>query len=286
MEFIITTDMTTALPQSIDFNFEEQKAWLTERLEHYNGLVVTADTIKEGKEDRAKLNALKQAIEARRKEIKRDWLKPYNEFEAKVKELTALIDQPIATIDAQLKTYDEQRREEKRQQIAAAYDTIVPESIRDIIPLQTIWNPRWENATMQMKKVEEELEGRVRRTFADLLALDAVEEEYKAAVREVYIRTLDLGKALAHKTALQEAAEAFRQREAARTAVERQEPAKTANVQPAEETRQEAPKEAAGAALEEEETVYVLRLELQVTRKQAAQLKTFLNNYNINHRKI
>ena len=50
MEFIMSTDLTTALPKEIGFNFEELKAELAEKLDYYNNLVVTEDTIKEGNE--------------------------------------------------------------------------------------------------------------------------------------------------------------------------------------------------------------------------------------------
>ena len=103
MEFIVNTDLTTALPATIDFNFDAQKAWLEERLSYYNTLVVTEDAIKDAKADRAKLKKLREAMDTRRKEIKKEWMAPYSAFEAKVKELTSLIDQPIGAIDTQLK---------------------------------------------------------------------------------------------------------------------------------------------------------------------------------------
>ena len=69
MEFVMSTDLNTALPKEIGFNFEELKAELSERLEYYNGLVVTETTIKEGKAERAKLSKLREAVEAKRKEV-------------------------------------------------------------------------------------------------------------------------------------------------------------------------------------------------------------------------
>ena len=53
------------LPQSIA-NLEQLKAELEPRLEKYNSLVVTEDSIKAAKEDKAALNKLKKAIEEQR----------------------------------------------------------------------------------------------------------------------------------------------------------------------------------------------------------------------------
>lgn len=270
MELNVTTDLATALPAEITFNFEELKAELEERLEYYNRLIITEDTIKEGKADRAKLNKLLTAIDTRRKEIKKACMAPYNAFEAKIKELTALINAPIAAIDGQLATYEERRVEEKRQQVAEAYATIVPEEIRDIIPMEMIFNPRWLNATTTMKAVEADLQERVKRTNADMMALNVVEPEYALAVREVYIRTLDIETAMLHREAIREADEAFKQ-------------AQQVNNPPQEPVAPVKPQE---PQTETTETIYRLRLEMQLTMAQADALKRFLEDNHINYTKI
>ena len=50
------------LPEQILFNYEELKAELTEKVQHYETLVYTDDQIKEAKADRATLNKLKKAL--------------------------------------------------------------------------------------------------------------------------------------------------------------------------------------------------------------------------------
>lgn len=113
MELIIRNDYEQAMPLVTITNFDELYTELSEQLERYNNLLITEDTIRDGKADRAKLNKLREALETRRKEIKKQCAEPYNAFEKKVKELTALIDKPIAAIDAQLAAYEDQRKEEK-----------------------------------------------------------------------------------------------------------------------------------------------------------------------------
>lgn len=276
MEFKVTTDLTTAIPQEIAFNFDEMKAWLSDRLEHYNNLVITEDTIKEGKEDRATLNKLRTAIDTRRKEIKKAWNAPYNAFEARIKELTAMIDKPIAVIDNQLDEYELMRIAEKDIAARNLYDETVPEELKDIIPYHRIADRKWLNATTTLKKIAEELTAIVKRTEADMLVLDTVEPEYAAAVRETYIRTLDIQTAMQQKKAIQAAAEAFKEREARQATPQAESPA-----QPACEPEIERP-----APQPEQETIYTLRLEMRLTKSQANALKVFLNNNNIEHTKI
>lgn len=278
MELRMTTDLDYALPAEIGFNFEELKEELAYRLEYYEGLVVTEDTIKESKDDRAKLNKLKGAIEDRRKAIKKQWNAPYVEFEGKVKELVALIDRPIAAIDGQLASFEEKRKDEKRQEIEEAYANIVSDTIKDIMPLDRIFDKKWLNSTMSMTKVEDEIIVWSKRVNADLLALDTIEEEYKAAVREVYVRTLDIESAMAHRKSLKAAAEAFRAAEEARQA-EQEAPAQEA-VQPVIAHAEPEPE------AQEIERMYRLRLELHLTMKQANALKKFLAENNIDYEKI
>lgn len=90
---------------------------MTQRLEKYQNLTFTADTVKEAKETKAGLNKFKEAIESRRKEIKKLCLKPYDEFENKVKELTKLIDEPINTINSQIQTFEERRIAQKLRKL-------------------------------------------------------------------------------------------------------------------------------------------------------------------------
>ena len=281
LELRMETDLQKALPAEIGFNFEELKTELAERLEHYNGLIVTEDGIKEAKDDRAKLNKLRTAIDTRRKDIKKEYMKPYTEFEGKIKELTLLIDQPIKAIDAQLNSYEERRKEAKMEKIREAYESTITEAVKDIIPLERIADQKWLNSTTSMKKVEEDLTSWEKRVNADLLALDTVEEEFRAAVREKYISTLDITMALAHRNQLKAAQEAFRAREEERKAREAERSAM--EEKKATEAKHEPQKAPEPAMTAPEEKRYTLRLEFSVTKEQAVALRNFIDHHNIEY---
>ena len=281
MEFVMSTDLNTALPKVIGFNFDELKAELTARLDYYNSLVVTEDTIKEGKAERAKLSKLREAVEAKRKEVKRDYMAPYTDFESKVKELVAIIDAPIAAIDGQLKAFDDLRREEKRAEIQKTYAALVPAEMQTILPLERIFDPKWLNATVKIKAVEAELAAIVQQTEDDLQVLDMVEPEFAAAVRARYMETLSIGTALRYKQTLIAAAEAAKRRAEAMAA-----PAAAPVQEPA--PAQEVPAVHVVEPAQEEEPVklYRLRLEFRLTQDQANALKHFLEINNIDYMKI
>ena len=281
MEFVMSTDLNTALPKVIGFNFEELKAELTARLDYYNSLVVTEDTIKEGKVERAKLSKLREAVEAKRKEVKREYMVPYTDFENKVKELVAIIDAPIAAIDGQLKAFDDLRREDKRAEIRKAYETIVPAEIQAIVPLERIFDPKWLNATVKTKAVEAELTTMAQQTEDDLQVLDTVEPEFAAAVRARYMETLNIGAALRYKQTLVAAAEAAKRRAEAMAA-----PAAAPAQEP--ESVQEEPDAHVVEPVQDEEPVklYRLRLEIHLTQYQGNALKRFLEENGIAYMKI
>lgn len=289
LEMKMTTDLQTALPAEIVFNFEELEAELTERLHYYNTLVVTEDTIKEAKDDLAKLRKLLEAIESRRKEVKQKCMVPYNAFDAKVKKLTALIDKPIDTINRQVKTFDEQEKQKKYEKITAKYDELVPDDIKEIIPLQRILDQSWLNKTTSMKKITEAIETRVSRTNVDLALIEGANPKYMAAVRSKYIETLDVVTAMNYQDELVAAEERFRQQEEARAQREAQRAA-WASQTPQEEKKPtvavQEPHSEPAPQCSQNEKLYSLRLEFHLTMDQANALKRFLADSEIKYTKI
>lgn len=284
MEFVMGNSLE-ALPKTIDFNFEELKTQLASSLELYTGLVVTEDGIKSAKEDRAKLNKLREALETKRKEVKKECMAPYTDFEGKVKELVALIDQPISAIDGQLKAYEEQRRAAKRADILAIYEETVGE-LRSLLPFEKLWQDGWYNTGVSMKKIREAIVAAEAKAASDLEVLATVESEFAEAVKIKYLEHLDLNEALLERARLQERAKRLREYEEQR--------AKAAANLP-EEQRMEAasrgaeqaaniPEPAAGA--EQAETVYRLCFECMVTAAQAKELSDWLKARNISFRRV
>ena len=286
LEFVMQTDLSTALPAVLEFNYDTLKSALADRMDLYRGLVVTEDGIKAAKQDRADLNKLREAIDAKRKEVKKACLAPYNNFEARVKELTALVDAPIAAIDKQLQQYEEQRRATKRADVQAIYEETVGE-LRSLLPFDKLWRDEWHNTSWSMKKIREAIVAAEGKAASDLEVLSTVESEFIEAVKLKYLEGLDLNAALAERARLQERAAKLRQyEEQQRQAQENT----TANLQEEERTKASArgAEQAATATQSEgtEENIYLLRFECQLTRAQAAALADFLKANRISYRRI
>lgn len=216
MEFkLINPASENGFIQAIEFNFDELKTELSTRLEKYNNLTYTEETIKQAKDDRAGLNKFKEAIETRRKEIKNLCLKPYNDFEAKVKELTGLIDQPILAIDSQIKNFDNQRIEAKRVDITDFFNSAIGD-LKEILPLKKIFNPKWLNATYKMTNIQKEIVETIGKVNGNLSVIGDLKLNPNLAlqVKDKYLQTLDFGLAMAEKTRLENLQNAINKREA------------------------------------------------------------------------
>lgn len=205
MEFKIITDLSV-LPQVIETNGEELKAWLSEKLTQYNEIVVTPETLKAAKDDKAKLTKLRAALEERRKEVKRQCMAPYEDFERKYKELLALIDEPIGKIDTQIKALDEQEQQEKYNRVKDYFGCCMSSSL-DVpidVNFDRILNPKWKNKTIKADTLEKEIWDTLCRIKADVEELNSyyTGSPHYTAIMNTYVQGYDKACALAYAAAL------------------------------------------------------------------------------------
>lgn len=181
-------------PEVIQFNYEELKAEITSKVEMYKNLVYTgSDQIKDAKADRAALNKLIKAMSDERIRIKKDCLKPYEEFERKIKELTDIVNEPVQLIDKQIKEYEQTLKEEKRKEIEALFETI---GFQAFVKLEMIWDEKWLNASVSMKSIEEKMRDRMYQISTDIMTLNRL-SEYAFEAVAVYKETLDMNRSIA-----------------------------------------------------------------------------------------
>ena len=105
---------------SID-NFQELKTALTAVLARYEGMVYTEDRLADAKADKKELSRLHRDIDDRRKEIKKAYLAPYQDFEAQIKELLAMVDAPLEEIKSFVSEMEVREKESKRREIEAYF---------------------------------------------------------------------------------------------------------------------------------------------------------------------
>ena len=175
----------------IQFNYEDIKKWVTEKAKEYKSVVYTQETITTAKSDRATLNKVAKAINNEKIRIKKEVLKPFEDFENKCKELQSIITDASNSIDTQVKSFEEKEQNEKKEQIKAVFDAYVGD-YKELINFDTIFNPRWLNKTYTMKKIEDEINHLIVKTNDDLKVIDSqiTNESINQAVKNYYFKNI------------------------------------------------------------------------------------------------
>lgn len=270
----------------VEWNYAELKQWVSDGLEAYRGRVYTEDTVTEAKRDRATLNKLAQAIEDRRREIKAVYLAPYDQFEKQAKELVEMVKNQSREIDAQIKTYDRQRREEKLARIKIELYAPMIGDLAEAIPYEKLHDPKWLNVTVSMTAVSEALAAKIesiRSGFAALHKLD-VPPDVLHQIHTEFAKDFDLAAAIAAKDRILEEKKhmlEFSRHLEAQSAASSEETSSDMEQPPAVEKAAEVRKTPT-----DDEPVMQLDFRAWVTRSQMLALREFLNTNNIKYGKV
>jgi len=192
MELKIISPGENGFLKEIQWNQEEVKAWVAARVQDYKNIAYTEDQVKDMKKDRADLNKLRTAFESERKRLKKVCMEPYNLFEQQVKEVVALIDEPIQLIDSQLYELEERRKQQKKKDIEALFDTI---GFQTFVTLDNIFDQKWLNASVSLGKIDEQMKSIMYKIGTDVATIGNL-PEFSFEAMEVYKKTLDLNKAI------------------------------------------------------------------------------------------
>lgn len=183
---------TPTIPDVIEFNFDELKGEITEKVAAYVDLVYTEDEIKDAKKDIAMLRKFTKALSDERIRVKKEMLTPYEKFEGRINELSGIVEKAIVKIDLQIKDYEDRKRQEKLKTITEYFASIEKPFE---IPLEKIMNKKWLNASVSLKNIYSELDATLENIKKDLATLSNLPEFAFEAV-ETYKSTLDLNFAL------------------------------------------------------------------------------------------
>ena len=185
-------------PGSIEMNFDALEEQLDKKLADYKGAVFTEDSKAIAKSEVASLRKLKKDIEDGRKTVKKKWMEPYDQFEKRMKALSAKVDEPINAINDQVQAFEEKRRQEKREEIRQAIDGVAAdyEEYRDYISLDKLYDSRWENISATMKSIKKDLVEKMEAIQTAVTSIKAMRSDKEPDALELYKRTYDLNRAI------------------------------------------------------------------------------------------
>lgn len=208
-------------------NAKQIKEFVALKIEEYSVDNYQGDE-KQAAKDKAELNAAATRLNDERIRLEREFMSPFNEFKEVVNDTVSLIKTASAKLDAIVKEKERREKAEKKAKIAEMWET----KKFTLVPLEKVYNTKWENKTYKFSAIESDIDGIISRIEGDLDALDSFGEDTEQ-LKSLYLSTLNL------QTALNKGAElkANRERIAARQAEEERRRAEEAARKAEEEAR-------------------------------------------------
>ena len=282
-EFRMITDLATAAPKELLFNYDELKAFLTEELQVYKSLVVTEDGIADAKAKRAKLNKLADNINSYRINVKNQLMAQYDkDFKPKCDELVSMTKEASDNISNQIKAYEQREKEEKTNRLYAEWFAYADGELASYCPWDAVYNERWANKTYPVEDAIEEIKAALERTKGDLAAIRDMGGDDTPALLQWYAQTHDLSavvrKASELTTMRQREEQRKREEEERRRAEEERKAALQKQVEAAEEAVEEAENEP--------EPMYCVSFRVSCTRSQLIELGNYMRSKGIVYKKV
>lgn len=276
----LVVDESTIQSQPIVANFPEIEKWLTENLSVYKNIVVTEDTISEGKAIKAKINRLSKAISDRRIAVKKRYLKPFEDFEANAKRLCGICDEVSQNIDRQIKVFDERKKQEKRDALEAYFNETVGE-YHEVVSFDSIFNPRWLNATYSEDQAHDDIQNAISKIDNGVKAIRELHSDFEVTLLNHFYQSRDLAQTLLVKTSLEQQKAREEERKAAEAAAKA---AQEAQKKPQPLPQGDDPFEPQKPA--ESEPMLTLRFEVTGTKAQLTALAQYMKNIGIKPKRI
>lgn len=186
-------------------NFDELKSYLEERLNAYRNVVYTENSVDMAKSDKKVLSKLKKTLDERRKEIKKIYMAPYLDAEAKIKELMAMVDEPLELISEFVADYDLKIKNAKRAEIRAYYTQhakALGEFADTLFEAEGFYDPKWDNKSTTPKMWQESVNAKIAASATDISTIQAAGGTHTTALLAKYFECLDIEKTIEYKKTL------------------------------------------------------------------------------------
>lgn len=170
----------------------------------------------EAKQDRAVLNNAEKALNAKRLELERQYMEPFNKFKATINDTCKAIKQASAGLDEIVKAEEERERSEKADQINEYWK----KTGFSLFDVSKVYDPKWTNKTTKLQDVYAAIDTIQKKTFDDLKVLENFPAEDVALLKTTYLNTLDITQAMNQAEQLKKNRELLAKEKAEREAIE------------------------------------------------------------------
>lgn len=183
---------------SISCNFEQVEKAIQERIAQYENIAFTEESKTCAKKEVASLREEKKNFQENLRAEKKKYMAPWDAFETQAKILIGMYDTPISLINDQLQTFEKKRIAEKKDFIKQLYEEYVPDDVKEYIPLDRIYNPKWENATVKKKLICDEMYSAATSVQNAVNTIQMMNSEVVEKALQMYKRDLSLTNAISY----------------------------------------------------------------------------------------
>lgn len=190
--------MITYSPGQISFpNYEEVIQWAKEVADTLNNTQLREDNVKEVKASLAAARKVVDGINARRIEVKKALLTPYDTLEAQVKVITNIINEADGVLRDKVREMEEAERDAKRDALKELWDLRIPlYTFADYIPdpFEKWLTPQHLNKTTSIKKCEDDMAAWMEQREQDISTIKRLPDSTQILIS--YASCLDLTRAI------------------------------------------------------------------------------------------
>ena len=176
----------------IESNMKEVKGYVEELNNYYKSVTFTEETLKQAKEEKAKVNKFKTEVADYRKKITAEYNKPIKVFEDTAKETEKLLSETYNTINQQVAGFEEEQKRQKEQEIREYFEEYKTANDIDFV--------NYEQAqinvtlTASVKSLKEQAKVFIDRIMDDLKLIET--QEYKEEILVEYKQNLNVSKSI------------------------------------------------------------------------------------------
>ena len=182
---------------SLTTNALSIKELITKALPKYDIVNYNETNIADAKKDKAMLNNTAKALNSKRIEIEKEFLKPFSEFKEIVGDTVKLISDCSSKIDTVVKESEQKAKDQKRKQIEEIW--VSKDFI--LVPISKIFDEKWLNKTSKIKDIQSEIDGKISKIKDDIVTLEAIGEDVDL-LKSLYLDTLNINNTIQYANTL------------------------------------------------------------------------------------
>lgn len=246
----------------------------------------------EAKADRAVLNNAEKALNAKRLELERQYMEPFNRFKLTITETCKAIKQASSGLDEIVKGEENREKAEKFEKVQEYWN----KTGFSLFDISKVYDPKWTNKSTKLQDIYAAIDAVQKKTFDDLKVLDNFPAEDVALLKTEYLNTLDITQAMQKAEQLKANRDRLARETKEREAIEA---ARAQQEQRKEETRElndlgSAPETndlaaaSLGLDIEQEHTEVreEFALVLKGTREQLLEVRRFMTRTGVTYNKL